>query len=362
MGDTEPNILYLLQGEVELRAQDGAVQHIRHDQPSAQAPIARLRPSRYEVVARSPVTYLLIPESLLQRAPDEVPNGGLDLYEVVEEAGDTQDELNDQLIYRLYEDLNSNQLLLPSLPEVAVRVGQAVNHELADAKRVAKVIENDPVITAKLIRIANSARYAGSTTVASLPDAITRIGLSTTHQLVISFALRELFRTQSPNLNAMMHDLWEDARHVAAISHVLARHCQSLDPETALVAGLVHNIGEVAALSYAREFSALTGHPEALSTAVSQVGPSIGPRILEKWDFPVMLVQAVQALGDDKDARSSCDYGDLLVMAQYQYRRRNEPEIAPPATSAGIGDPEEVAILLSEAEQELQEMLALLGD
>lgn len=366
IGETEPNILYLLHGEVELRAQDGAVQRIRHDQPSAQVPIARLRPSRYEVVARTPVTYLLIPEPLLQQAPAQAPNGGLDLYEVVEEDGEAQDEAGDQLIYRLYEDLNSNQLLLPSLPEVAIRVGQAVNHELADAKRVAKVIENDPVITAKLIRVANSARYAGKATIASLPEAVARIGLSTTHRLVITFALRELFRTQSPRLKALMHRLWDDARHVAAIGHVLARHYQSLDPETALIAGLVHNIGEVAALSYAREFASLTGDPQALLQAVSAAGPALSPRILEKWDFPDMLVKAVQNLAVDEDAETDCDYGDLLIVARYQYQRRHDPDAPAPAAYTRIctpdDDPEQIAEFLNEAEQELQEMLSLLGD
>ncbi len=367
IGEVEPNILYLLRGEVELRAQDGAVQRICHDDPSALAPIARLRPSHYEVVARTPVTYLLIPEPLLQRAPAQAPTGGLDLYEVVEEDGEAKDEVSDQLIYRLYEDLNSNQLLLPSLPEVAIRVGQAVNHELADAKRVAKVIENDPVITAKLLRVANSARYAGSAAIASLPEAIARIGLSTTHRLVITFALRELFRTQSPRLKALMHRLWNDARHVAAIGHVLARHCESLDPETALIAGLVHNIGEVAALSYARQFSALTTDPQALVQAVSQAGPALGPRMLEKWDFPAMLVKAVKDLGEENDDRQGdCDYGDLLAVARHQYRRRHDPDAPVPAACRRIhvpdGDPEDIAALLDEAEQELREMLSLLDD
>ena len=369
LGASERTLLYLLRGEVELRAEDGAVQHIRHDQPSARSPIARLRPSHYQVVARTPVTYLVIPESALDESTSEAPStAGLEVYEVVEESADSPDELADQLIYQLYEDLNGNQLLLPSLPDVAIRVGQAVNHDLADAKRVARVIENDPVIAAKLIRVANSARYGGAAPLATLPEAITRLGLATTHRLVITFALRELFRSNSPRLKELMKLLWNEARQVAAICHVLARRCDSLDPDTALLAGLVHNIGEVAVLGYLRDFPELAAEPDTLRAVVTHLGRQIGPRILEKWDFPTMLVKAVRALGEAGDEPvEGCDYGDLLVVAHHQYlAARGEGGDQAPAAYQRLAmpgaSPETIREVLEAAQQELQETLALLGD
>ncbi len=183
-GDTDDSMLYLLEGSVVLEATDGARQRIRAHEESARSPIARLRPCKYNVVTETAVEYLKIPSSLIGSGngpSSELTTAGIELYEVVDESEADQQAAEDQLAFQLYEDLNSNQLL-PSLPDVAIRVGQAVNHDLADANRVARVIENDPVITAKLIKVANSARYGGRATIDRLPDAIARIGMNTTCQ------------------------------------------------------------------------------------------------------------------------------------------------------------------------------------
>lgn len=366
-GDTDDSLLYLLQGNVVLKAVDGAEQRIFADEKSARSPIARLRPSRYDVIAETSVAYLVVPASLLN-APSAVPSTpstlGIELYEVVEDSTDGPGVAEDQLAFQMYEDLKSNKLLLPSLPNVAIRVGQAINHDYADAKRVARVIENDPVIAAKLIKVANSARYAGRASTASLADAIARIGLKTTHSLVITFALRELFRCNSPSLNRIMRDQWEQARELGAICHVLASQCGSIDPETALLAGLLHNIGSVAIITHARDYPELADNATALMGVVGRLKSQVGKMILTYWDFPKALVEAA---GDEplRTHEGPCDTGDLVNVARHhiiaESHGRDALEVSLPAYEKLSVKPEEIEPILQEAQSQLQETISLLN-
>lgn len=365
-GNNEDSLLYLMQGKLILKAVDGGVQHISADSDSARSPIARLRPSRYDVVAETAVTYLVVPAKLMTAPEEEEPSkDGLELYEVVEEHEEAHEVAEDQLAFQLYEDLKSNKLLLPSLPDVAVLVGQTVNQDHADAHRVAKVIENDPVISAKIIKVANSARYAGATSIAALPDAVARIGLSTVHSLVITFALRELFRSQSPVLNRIMKDQWEQARELGAICHVLASRCKHINPETALLAGLVHNIGSVAIITHARDYPGLAEDTEVLQQVIENLKSPVGKMILTYWEFPKAVVEAA---GDDpmRQHDGPCDMGDLVTIARHHVdslalEDEEAPELSLPAYSKLSVEPEQIQSVLEEAQSQLQETMSLLS-
>ncbi len=365
MGETDPTLLYLLSGKLLLEAGDGARKLIRAEDDSARRPIARLRPSRYRIISASLVEYLLVPDTLLETNHQASPGtdaNGIALYEVNEFENEDQQTAEDRLAYRLYEDLNNNQLLLPSLPDVAIRVGQAIDHELADARRVARVIENDPVIAAKLIKVANSARYAGLHTVGTLTEAVTRIGLGATHSLVITFALRELFRCHAPLLYESMRDLWERARRVAVIAQVLARLCGGLDPDGALLGGLVHNIGAVAAISYASDFPELHKDPAALAGAVERIRGPLSALILSHWDFPPELVESLAEDPALRNHEGRYDLGDVVSVARLEADRHqdDDPPISPAYDKLGL-DREQIAHALDEADTELEEMLSLLN-
>lgn len=364
LGDTEDSLLYLLRGSVALKAIDGVTQRMSADEKSARSPIARLRPSRFEVIAETRVDYLVVPASLLNAPPPNTPStAGIELYEVVEKGAQGPDLAEDQLAFRMYEDLKSNKLLLPSLPNVAIQVGQAIKHDYADAKWVARVVQNDPVIAAKLIKVANSARYAGRASIASLTDAIARIGLTTTHSLVITFALRELFRCSSPTLNRIMREQWEQSRELGAICRVLAAQCGKIEPETALLAGLLHNIGSVAIITHARDYPELTSNTEVLMGVVGHLKSQVGKMILAYWDFPKSLVEAA---GDQplRTHEGPCDTGDLVNVARHHIMaesQQEKPMTNLPAYEKLSVEPSEIHSILQEAQSELQETLSLLN-
>ena len=320
LGSTDDATLYLIEGSCRLIADDGRIKVIRHTDPSAQAPLARLRPSHYRVIAESPVRYLRIDNDLIEEATGglEQPSSlSLETYEVEEDDDYGHMDAENRLTLHIYEDLNADRLLLPSLPHVAVRIGEAVNDEDSDARQVAGLIETDPAIAVKIVKAANSARYGGVSKVATVAEAVARLGMQNTQIMVITFALRELFRTKSKVLEQRMLALWEHSRRIAAISHVLAGKVGGLNEHEALLAGLVHDIGVLAVIGYARDFPDVVENGDALEASIQSLRSQLGGMILSKWQLPLELVAAA------KDAENwyrshdgKPDYADLVIVAQ----------------------------------------------
>ena len=373
-GSRDPSMLYLLHGDIELRAADGGRRRIGHQDPSAATPIARLRPSRYEVIAASPISYLRIDSDLLDEVDSSLELTStllVDTYQVEEDTEVSELDVENQLTLQIYEDLNSNQLLLPSLPDIAIRVGQAVNDDYADANRVAKVVENDPIIAAKLLKVANSPVHAGLGKVNTLAEAIVRVGLNNVHQLVITFALRELFRCKSPELKQRMQSIWEHSRKVTAIAHTLAGHCPTLNQDTALLAGLLHDVGSVAVLGYARDFPDIVSHPMMLDASLAHLRGQLGNMILQNWQLsPELAGVAANAENWQRSHEGHCDYSDVVCLARLHAllesdSRQNlpQPEQLPAYAQLGFGEdsPLSSTELLAGAQADIEQTLSLLG-
>lgn len=320
IGATDDTTLYLLEGACRLLADDGAEKVIQHTDASAQAPLARLRPSRYRVIADSAVRFLRIDTMLLEESTaafEKSSSLSLESYEVEEEEDFGHMDAGNQLTLHIYEDLNANRLLLPSLPHVALRIGEAVNSDDADAKRVASLIETDPAIAVKVVKAANSARFGGASQLGTVAEAVARLGMQNTQLLVVTFALRELFRTKSKSLEKRMMALWEHSRRIAATAQVLAEKVGGFNPHEALLAGLVHDIGGLAVIGYARDFPDVVAQPAALEASISGLRSQLGGMILSKWQLPGELVETAKAAEDwYRDHAGKADYADLVIVAQ----------------------------------------------
>jgi len=320
IGATDNSTLYLIEGSVRQIAEDGAVKTVRHTDTSALAPLARLRPSHYKVIAESRVRYLLIDNELYDQAVGKLEQSSsltLESYQVEEEDDLGPMDAENRLTLQIYEDLNTGHLLLPSLPEVAVRIGEAVNDEDTDARQIAGLIETDPVIALKIVKAANSARYGGVSQVATVTEAVARLGMQNTRILVLTFALRELFRTPSRQLEARMLALWEHSRHVSALAQVLADRVGAFNSHEALLAGLVHDIGCLAVVAYARDFPDVAQNAVALESSIRTLRSQLSGMILSTWQMPVELVTAAkEAENWYRDHSGPADYADLIVVAQ----------------------------------------------
>jgi HD-like signal output (HDOD) protein len=317
LGDTRSFSLYLLKGKLSLRSTDNRITEIDEQSHQARSPIAQLIPRQYEVIALTSVDYLMLDNQILEGLLSDQRDAFTATEIHAEETQHSLDETENLLCTALLDDLQNDCLVLPSLPDVAVRIGQAMREETTNASKLARIIQTDPAITTKLIRVANSPFYAGVSKVDSCSAAIVRLGSTTTHKLVLTLALRELFNSSSPELKQRMRELWEHSVKVSAVCFVLAKITGQFNPEHALLAGLLHDIGIVAILNYAAHFPEIANDAEKLSRVIHDMRGKIGGQILKEWDFMEdLVIVAEEAENWLRDDNQEPDYADLVIIAQ----------------------------------------------
>ncbi len=312
-GDEDARIVCLAKGTVELVAPDGRSHRIDAGTQRAGQPIARLQPRQYTATALTPIEVLCVNSEGFGNWHIPVNPGH---YEV-EEFGDTAFQVQDDAHHDHRESLKDAKLELPSLPTIALEARRIIDRDDAGVATVAKLVMNDPAIAAKLVKAANSPLYYGREAIDSCERAVLRLGLATTRQLVVAFAVRELFENQTPGLQSLMTELWAHSTEVAAICYVLSRKLKLFDPQEAQLAGLLHDIGVVPILTYCAKQSDLQDDPEAAQSLVQQARASIGSRMLRAWNFPDSLIAVVRESEDWwRDNRAEPELADLVLVAQ----------------------------------------------
>jgi len=213
--------------------------------------------------------------------------------------------------------LQGGDFEMPSMPDIAIRISKAVNNPNTKSTDIARIIQMDPALAVRIILVVNSPPYAGRQHIDSCSDAVTRLGRTTTRSLVLSFILKNLFHTRHAIIKERMSALWRHSRKVAAVCNVLARHGTKLDPDQAMLAGLIHDIGAVPILNAAKDYPNLIENPALLDKTVSRLQAGVGSLVLHKWDFMDELVDvAKQAEEWAQNKSNTVNYVDLVVLGQ----------------------------------------------
>ncbi len=363
-GCSEQYSLYLIAGAMIATAPDDTRIQIESSDEGELFPIAQIRPSMYHVVASKPSRYIKIYATQLtefaQRVHESVvePVTDIDVVEI-----EQSDEEN-ALTIRLFQDLISGNLALPSLPSVAHRIQQAFAAKSVDTDVICTIIQSDPAITAKLIMIANSALYRTRAQIESLHQAVVRLGLETTRKQVMTYAVRELFQGKSPEMKQQMQKLWKHSQHVACLSRLMANHIKGFDVEQAQLAGLVHDLGEVAILQYAQQDEEMLANSDLLMEAVGKLRPQITGMLLNQWKFSDEFVTVGEECEDwFRNPGEEPDLCDLVLIAQYHAmigtpKMNNLPPVPtlPAFAKLGMGnlDVKQIIEFLNRSRSEIQ--------
>lgn len=217
-------------------------------------------------------------------------------------------------VTELIDDLESGQLQLPTLPEVALRVRDAVEDENASAHQIAEIIALDAALSARLIQVANSPLYRGRQEVDRLPMVVARLGNSLVRNLVTSQVMKQMFQATTDTVDQRLRAVWEHSVQVAAIARALAGQFTRVPPDQAMLGGLLHDIGILPILYRAEERDDLLDEPGLLDHLITSLHSRIGSAILQHWKFPAALV-AVAAEHEDVQ-RSHDGPADLVDVVQ----------------------------------------------
>ncbi len=222
-----------------------------------------------------------------------------------------------RLFLDCYKFMQSDKLSLPTIPDVSFKIRRAINDDKANNSKIARVVQTDPAITARLIQISNSPLYRGRRKIESCPEALTRIGLKASQDIITAFAMKAVFKAKSPLIRKKMQELWAHSSYVASISAVFAHKTPGFDPDRAMLAGLVHDIGIVPILTYADKHPDILANPRDLAETVKKLRIEIGIQIIRKWDFPSDFEGVIShAENWQRDSGKPADYSDIVMIAQ----------------------------------------------
>lgn len=226
-------------------------------------------------------------------------------------------ELENKIKKDIVNAINSDQLVLPTLPEVALQVREVAENVESSIQDLSRVISNDAALTARIIRVCNSPLLRGNRDISNLTMAISRLGMAYTANLATGLAMEQMFQATSEMIDKRMRDVWQNSTEVAGISHVLSQHYTKLKPDQATLAGLIHQIGALPVLTYIEE-NDVQINSAILDNLIDSMHPHIGEYILKKWDFPSELQIVPKEHCKFQRDVPAADYADVVMVAKLQ--------------------------------------------
>lgn len=229
----------------------------------------------------------------------------------------------------LLERIESGKLVLPVLPDVALKVERALQDPDVDLKVVASLLERDPVLCAQLIQSANSAAFRRGQKIESIRKAVPLLGVRNVKNLLLTTAARQVFSSRIPRVNDTLHVLWEHSLAVAVFSQDLAGLVELPEPDSAYLAGLLHDVGQAIVAIYLLEAERSLLDRRGINRQewidhdtwldlVEAVHRPISNALAERWALPEPVIQAIR-ICDDYDMgnrRSICNvvrFSDALA-------------------------------------------------
>ncbi|HEC73830.1 MAG TPA: HDOD domain-containing protein [Methylophaga aminisulfidivorans] len=219
---------------------------------------------------------------------------------------------------KILKKLEDGTLILPTLPEVALKVREVIDNPNATAVQLADIIVTDPALSARLLKVANSPLYRGRVPIESIHMAVSRLGLSMVRNIVTSLVMEQMFNTSSKKLEKRLKALWEQSTKVSAQSQVLASKLSKMNTDEAMLAGLIHSIGILPILLEADADGSLENEDRNLEQIVDNLYPRVGAAILRKWEFPESLIE-VAAAHRNLNRNSGPEGPDLVDVVQVAY-------------------------------------------
>ena len=212
-------------------------------------------------------------------------------------------------------EASRGDLIFPTNVNATLKIQQALDDPNCHIESAAKLVLAEPLLAARTVAIANSVAYNRSgREIANVRTAVTRLGFRTLHSMVAALVVRQFGgQPTNPELRKKADQLWAHTAHVAALAHVIAHKVTHLDPETAMFAGIVHEVGGFYLLSRAEEFPGLLdGDPEDWVEYGERI---IGRAVLKQLSVPEAVTEAVEALWYGYRALPPETLGDTLLLA-----------------------------------------------
>ncbi len=192
---------------------------------------------------------------------------------------------------------------LPTLPVLVVQVHRAIANEMSGVRDIGQIIDRDPALTARLLRVANSAAFSRGDPVTAVGAAIGRLGMGHVRSLCLAVGVVRAFGNAGQRLDHKRY--WEHSAAVGLVAErltSLSKRYAEVDGSEAYTAGLLHDVGLLIVDQFFPEDFAGVQEEMELEMAprcaveLTRLGMDhggIGGRVLERWQLPGAVREAV---------------------------------------------------------------------
>ncbi len=265
------------------------------------------------------------------------------------------------LLTILVEKINNDTLVLPTLPAIALEVRKAADDPDINLNQMGAVIEQDPSLSARMIRIANSAYMGRTVKVNSVSQAVTRIGLRQIKSIATALAMEQLFVSKNDVVGQYMEREWQNT--VAVVGNAMSAlqlytqrtRNRDLSMDTMTLAALVYNIGVLPILTEAERHEEVFANPTFLEVAIDKLSGRIGGSIMREWGFGEEFINTAENwrdLGVIPDKLSYIDFVRIGAAQAGQFEKQKDAVLNLAVQRGAI---EEVGTLSSDEFKELSD-------
>jgi HD-like signal output (HDOD) protein len=218
----------------------------------------------------------------------------------------------------LVEKIKQNSLILPTLPEIALKVRDKADSADVNLGQMSEIISQDPALSLGMIKVANSPLLSRTIKVQTVNQAVTRIGLTQIKSIATAMVVEQIFVSKNQIVSMYLAQSWKNTVNIAAVAIALMtfykrenKHSPlSLDELT--LAALVHSIGVLPILTEAEKHSDVFANPTFLEQAITKLSNKLGAEVTQAWGFSDELVELVKSWSDLSVLPKKAHYLDFI--------------------------------------------------
>lgn len=258
------------------------------------------------------------------------------------QANDDQDKKGDALKaqrFQMLEDIAkelSGEVIFPTYFDVVLRLRKVLQDPNQSIGEIAATIFIEPLISAKLLHLANSVAFnPEGREVVDLKSAIARLGINAVRTAAMSIVMSQLMRAKGmADFAELTHSLWDHSIKTAAAARIIAKTMTRLNPEEAMLAGLIHDLGAFYMLYRATQYEELRHRPDTVKYLIMQWHESIGVSLLSALGIPEEIIDATadhdHIRPTPSPIRSFSDViyvANMLVGGHFEWLMQDQPDM-----------------------------------
>jgi HD-like signal output (HDOD) protein len=190
---------------------------------------------------------------------------------------------------------------LPTLPHILLKLIDACNQESSSLKDVSTIVEKDPSLSSKILRLVNSAHYGLPHRVENMDQAVALIGIKAVKNIAICASVYGSFSQSKRESSFNLKLFWWHSLKCAVLARLIAKKTRYSEPDEAFLSGLLHDIGKLVLwVNFPEQYTALLeehkDQPERLLADEIRLGGShceVGAWLLNRWKLPSFMVDSV---------------------------------------------------------------------